>query len=108
MNDESGAKVCKECGTSLAAVRDYRAEFCGTPCRKNWNNRRMTRGAELYDVFMTCRYARGFAKLKGLWTIMCRMGSIWRGEDHDSRAGRASWGAPEIIVQKTVRYHRSR
>ena len=62
---------CAECGTTFEAKRDH-AAFCSDACRKAFNNRRMTRGAELYDLFMAVRYERGLAKVMGLWSVICR------------------------------------
>lgn len=44
-------KACIECGGSFQP-RQYSADFCGTPCRQAFNNRRARRGAILYDLVM--------------------------------------------------------
>lgn len=90
---------CAECGATFEAKRDH-AAFCSDGCRKAFNNRRMTRGAELYDLFMAVRYERGLAKLLGLWTVICRAAELWRDEDRGERDGRKSWGAPEAIIAR--------
>jgi hypothetical protein len=61
--------TCTECGAPfLAHARLARhAEFCGTECRKAFNNRRAMRGATLYDLFMTLRYERGLAAKLHVW-----------------------------------------
>lgn len=44
-------RECKECGKGFQ-TRQYNADFCGTTCRRVFNNRRATRGATLYDLVM--------------------------------------------------------
>jgi len=86
--------TCLECGAAFIARRtaaEGESLFCSTPCRKAFNNRRMTRGAQVYDLFMALRYQRGVAKLYGVWTILCRVAQDWREEDVRERAGRVSW-----------------
>lgn len=51
------AKRCCECGAGFRSIRAD-AEFCGTPCRKAYNNRRAVRGAQIYDVLMNARDSR--------------------------------------------------
>ena len=53
-------KHCHECGAEYETVK-HDARFCGTKCRKSYNNRRAVRGAELYDLFMASRYDREWA-----------------------------------------------
>jgi hypothetical protein len=81
---------CLECGapTSTVAVN---AAFCSAPCRKAWNNRRMTRGAELYDLVMVWRYDRTAANAMHIWRSPCRLARAFRDEDRRDRAGRRSW-----------------
>lgn len=82
---------CRECGGNHD--RPQEAAFCCRECRQTWNNRRLKRGAELYDLFMLVRYERGLAKLHGLWSIVCRLAQAWREEDVRDRGGRPSWRA---------------
>lgn len=96
-------RVCRECGTEFQPKVPH-AEFCCSPCRLAFNNRRMQRGAELYDLFMVMRYERGAAKALGLWAIMCRMAQAWRAEDDRQRGGRKSWAKSSTLTEKTVRY----
>lgn len=79
------------------AVRGKR--FCGQPCRLRFNNRRLQRGAELYDLFMTMRYDRSEAKRLGVWALMCRMGQQMREEDQIDREGRQSWRNPSDVLK---------
>ena len=80
-------RTCRECGTKfeLAETRHGGAQtaqrFCSTLCRKTWNNRRMTRGAEAYDVICGIRRERATAKAEDLWTVLCRLEATWREED---------------------------
>jgi hypothetical protein len=100
-------RCCQECGTPLTD-RDPRAVMCSANCRKIWHNRRMTRGAELYDLFMAMRYERGMAKVYGLWALMCRMGQAWREEDRQMRSGRASYLNPQDSRARAARYAATR
>ena len=85
--------ACRECGKPLDGGRKASMEFCATPCRIAWRNRRMSRGAELYDLFMAMRYDREQAKLLGLWKLMCRMAQLWNEED--KAANRQSYFPPK-------------
>lgn len=94
-------KLCLECTSPLAGKKDL-ADFCTDKCRKTWNNRRATRGAELYDIFMAIRFRRSVAGGLGLWQLMCRMASVWKHEDDD--AGRRSFSEPEVAKMRAIRY----
>lgn len=93
-------RVCPECGVPhLAAKRS--AEFCSGACRKAFNNRRLIRGAELYDLFMTLRHERPLAKALGVWRLLCRFSQAYREEDVRQRDGRPSWRpAKEVIARR--------
>lgn len=99
MATKYSARECNECGSSYTPIRCDEF-FCSVPCRKTFDNRAMTRGRELYHLFMVMRYERGLAKALGIWAIMCRMALMWREEDNVSRAGRKSWMAPKRVVEK--------
>ena len=92
MSDQS----CLECG----GPRDlHRAgSFCCTPCRKAWGNRRMTRGAELYDLYMAHRFEREAASAMGVFQAINRLASIFRQEDNQVREGRRSWRSPREVL----------
>lgn len=90
---------CAECGASFQPRRSDEF-FCSIPCRKNFDNRAMARGRDLYHLFMTLRYDRGLAKAMNVWSILCRMCETWRAEDHRERAGRPSWSHPKRILDK--------
>lgn len=83
-------RTCCECGETFQTKR-REAEFCKTECRKVYHNRRMTRGAELYDLFMTLRFDRSHAKDEAIWSQMCAVASAYRDADKTTRGGRKSW-----------------
>lgn len=92
-------KVCKECGNVLGASSKPRM-FCSTPCRQTFNNRRLERGAQLYDLFMAMRYERGTAKVLGVWAVICRLAKDFREEDELQRDGRKSWQPASAIFER--------
>ncbi len=77
---------CAECGEAFQSKRADK-EFCCTPCRQAFNNRRMQRGAELYDLFRIMRRERDVAKTEGVWAEMCRLERQWNDEDE----GQKTW-----------------
>jgi predicted nucleic acid-binding Zn ribbon protein len=98
-------RQCRECGSRFTAVRAD-AEFCSTPCRRDWNNRRQKRGAELYDVFMFIRHHRKETKALqndpgiNLWTVACQLATQWKAEDERDRGGRKSYQhVPALVVK---------
>jgi hypothetical protein len=91
---------CRECGKPLDMGRKATMEFCSTAHRIAWRNRRMSRGAELYDLFMAMRYDREQAKIFGLWKLMCRLGRMWNEED--KAANRQSYFPPKRSVEQFV------
>lgn len=97
---KSHRHCCRECLEPLPADRKQSMEFCSIPCRLNWRNRRMSRGAELYDLFMAMRYDREKSKILGVWNLMCRMAQVWNEED--KAAGRQTYFRPEIVVEKNL------
>lgn len=84
---------CLECGGALTARRAGQ-EFCKPTCRQTFNNRRMQRGAEAYDLFRALRRERGDAKNLNLWTELCRLELKWQTEDEAQRPGRRSYMPP--------------
>lgn len=84
---------CLECG-KLWNDRKAGRQFCCTTCRMAFNNRRMKRGAELYDLFRAMRRERDQAKALGLWSEMCRLELRWHQEDEATRPGRRSYMPP--------------
>ena len=92
--------TCIYCGTEFER-KAQQQEFCSTPCRKAWNNQRMLRGAELYDMFMAVRFERKTAKVLGLWTLMCRLAMYWREEDLNKSCSR-SWRKPHDAKERSA------
>ncbi len=90
-------RACAECAVFYSTASATSA-FCGNPCRKAWNNRRLIRGAELYDLFMAHRFSRPLAYRLKLWSLICRMAAQFRKEDVAQRAGRPSWRDPRVII----------
>lgn len=90
-------QVCQECGQPLTARRAGQ-EFCKPACRQTFNNRRMQRGAELYDLFRAMRRERADAKGMNLWTEMCRLELKWQTEDDAARPGRRSYMPPQKAI----------
>lgn len=86
-------KVCLECG---AEIQSQRATFCSVACRKEFNNRRAQRGAELYDLWMANNYERGL-RSEGLLSVMSNLARAYRASDQKRRAGRRSWNAKETL-----------
>lgn len=81
---------CRECGTCYTTPT-ARKKFCSVPCEKAFNNRRMRRGAILYDLFMASRYQTREFSATELRSIYQRLGMRFREEDVNERAGRHSW-----------------
>lgn len=96
----SFAHVCAECGEPYEGLKPF-GGFCCPGHRAQFNNRRKTRGAELYDLVMAWRYQRGLAKTLALWKLVCRMAGAFRDEDWRTRAGRRSWRSPrEVLAER--------
>lgn len=94
--------ACLECGGEFSAhpTLAKHAEFCSPACRKAFNNRRMVRGAELYDLIMALRCDRKAATAFKVWKMICRMISDFRSEDDRERAGRHSWRHPRVVLAR--------
>ncbi|AID30837.1 transcriptional regulator [Mesorhizobium huakuii 7653R] len=77
--------ACHECGGAAPA----KARFCSPAHRQAFNNRRLQRGAEIYDLFMAHRFDRKKAQELRVLQAMNRMASLWNEED--KAAGRRSF-----------------
>lgn len=98
-------KCCRECGAELAPLGlRPNASFCCTAHRKEWNNRRAVRGAELYDLLMANRYERDVAKQRGVWTIATNLTRAYRDSDVALRQGRKSWDLNEALDRMPIAY----
>ncbi|PZQ18927.1 MAG: hypothetical protein DI565_00535 [Ancylobacter novellus] len=92
---------CPECGGAPApSLQGHNKRFCCSRCSSAFNNRRLTRGALLHDLFMTLRYERGLAARLKVWRAMCRLAAEWRDEDNAARAGRASWSPAAAVFDR--------
>ena len=88
---------CTECGGVISDRRKGQ-QFCKPACRQTFNNRRMQRGAELYDLFRALRRERADAKTLNLWTQLCRLELKWQTEDETARPGRRSYMPPAKAI----------
>lgn len=95
------SKPCLECGEVFAPHRPDET-FCTPKCRKDWGNRRMQRGAQLYDLMMAQRYERSDATEAGTWTMLTRMTQQFKAEDEAARAGRRSWRAIKDVISSNL------
>ena len=87
-------RCCLECGKPLAPRQSKNGpepEYCSTVCRKTFNNRRATRGAVFYDLFMGVRYDR--KNKAGDLALMSTIARVFYEEDAITRNGRKSWSA---------------
>ena len=72
---------CNECAAEYIAQRAA-SRFCGTKCRKDYNNRRALRGAQLYDAMMGLRHDKKAARDAGLdYTAVCSLVKKYADED---------------------------
>lgn len=83
--------ICLECGDGLAAPQPEQ-EFCSKRCRQAFNNRRMQRGAQVFDLYMAIRYERDAAREEKVVAQLSRLCMHFREEDDRQRGGRRSWG----------------
>lgn len=95
----SSGRDCMECGGSCAPAKQPR-DFCSATCRQTFNNRRMQRGAEIYDLLMAIRYQRDRATDMKLWRWLNRLAKKFRDQDNAERQGRKSWRAPELVLRR--------
>lgn len=94
---------CKECGGQFKS-RQYNAEFCGTECRRTFNNRRAQRGAVLYDMAMIDAFDSDTSKRFDLEARIKAALDAWKTEDAEAREGRRSWKRPNEVAMDTVRF----
>lgn len=94
---EPVATHCRECGRPLENVAGkVEKDFCPRevrPCRDRFTARRRERGAHLYDLLMSERYA---ADGQGVWAIQQAENLMkeWHEDDLETREGRPSWNVP--------------
>lgn len=87
--------LCLECAYPLEGAHK---RFCNNRCRSRFNNRRQTRGAQLYDLYMAHRFDRTVAKDLNVLTMLNRLASDFRQLDSRERNGRASWRPPADVL----------
>ena len=94
-------KCCAECGEPYTCQRiagSYEQDmFCSTRCRKMFNNRRMVRGAELYDLVMAWRFERKTGDKIDVRGMIGRVASAYRDSDKVKRGGRKSWSLAKAL-----------
>lgn len=101
------ARLCRECGCELKPLGlKPQAAFCGPAHRKQYNNRRMIRGAELYDLMMSNRFQREDAKNLNLLSVMSNLTRAYRDADKAARNGRRSWNLQEALARLPSAYGR--
>lgn len=76
-------RTCAECGNVFEAKAPH-AEFCSPSCRMAMNNRAMSRGKMLLDLYVHQRFNREEALAKGVKTILDRMVANWVNEDREA------------------------
>lgn len=94
-------RICSECGCEFTTATAH-GDFCSSPCRKSFNNRRALRGAELYDLFMALRYERELAAKLKVWKVICRLAAGYRADDIAERDGRKSWRSIRKVLERHV------
>lgn len=90
-------RQCHECAAEFTSARPD-SLFCSTECRKEYNNRRATRGAEIYDLFRALRRDRSRAKELNVWTAMCRIELRWQQEDEKRSGGKTYRDAKAVMA----------
>jgi hypothetical protein len=83
---------CANCNAEFEP-RAANQTFCNPRCRKEWNNRRSSRGTVLYDVLMTKRYERnGELSESDLCRLLDTLAADWHQQDLAEGRDR-SWGS---------------
>lgn len=91
--------TCLECSAPLTHTPGKRPkQFCCLAHKRDFNNRRQMRGAQLIDLWMAHRYDRKAAVKAGVLVVMQQMALEWREEDIAAR--RASFGDWQSAVDR--------
>lgn len=94
---------CKECGEGFTS-RQYNADFCGQACRRSFNNRRMTRGAMLYDIDMLAAAdTTSDASREALKDRRKGLIAAWAKEDQAAGRGRTTKRLSDVLAD-TLQY----
>lgn len=72
--------------------------YCSASCRTRFNNRRIQRGGQIYDLFRAMRRDRKLAQELDIWTEMCRLDTLWEDEDRASGRATKSYKPPEMAL----------
>jgi hypothetical protein len=92
--------TCSECGETFETQSHNPSKFCCSSCRKTWQNRRMLRGAILYDMMMEHRYNRKAEDSSEIRNVMYSLLAEWRAEDQEERIGKRTWLDPRAWIAK--------
>lgn len=90
-------RLCPNCGACYAP-KTARAKFCSPDCNSAWQNRRNTRGAILYDLWMINRHERGIAKTLKVLHVMTRLAMYWYAQDR----GRKTWNPARQVIEQNA------
>lgn len=76
-------RQCRECGEPLAVKSGpgRPRKYCSVACNKLFDNRRMTRGALMYDLVMMWRWDRPAERKHDIRKLMGRVASEYFTED---------------------------
>lgn len=97
--EEGWMRKCVECGKEFTS-RNYNGMYCSTECRRTFNNRRMQRGAVLYDLAMIEGFAAEAFDKHDFAARREDLIAQWRKEDE----GRRTWKpAHEVNFDLTSR-----
>lgn len=97
---------CIECTKEFERAT-YRASFCGGKCRRDFNNRRATRGAILYDLAMLVLDEKDSKEQVNLAQRRDEVLASWRAED--AAAGRKrTWQSKYDVLTSTAKYSAER
>lgn len=101
--------TCLNCGNAFESNRPKGTVFqCSGECRREFNNRRATRGAEIYDLMMTLRYDRQAATDDAVWSKACALLASFRADDGTTRGGRRSWQDHNAVIARKPAVYASR
>lgn len=87
---------CIECNGEFTS-RQYNADFCSGACRKTFNNRRLTRGAVLYDFTMLIASAEPGPR-GALERRRDKIIARWRQEDHAAKRRRMTKRLSDVMT----------
>tara|TARA_Y100000310_G_C20674841_1_gene812402 strand:- start:2027 stop:2353 length:327 start_codon:yes stop_codon:yes gene_type:complete len=93
-------RACINCGAPASGASKY----CGLPCNKDFNNRRMRRGAQLHDAVMNWRRFRTQPRGKQGMAAVCALASLYI--DEDKAAGRnGKYDVPWLTDEEKAKFN---